>query len=158
MKAERPSRTLATDEPADELSDEQQRSHRLRFELIFGSLWLAFGLFLLPAVIFWVGSGALGTYGENAGLSKFYIDFYGDLADASGRAWSLALGPFVLMYLLRAVFIGVKSGPAARNEDDEDDLPSPPRRAPVSRAPVNKEPAKRAPTRAPRVEPRMGSD
>lgn len=152
MKAERHSRTLA-DEPADDLSDQQPRSHRLRFELIFASLWLAFGLFLLPAMIFWVGSGLLGVYGENAGLSTFYIDFYGDLADASGRAWTLALGPVLLMYLLRAVFIGVKSGSAARDEDDEDEVPPPPRREPIK-----KEPAKRASTRAPRVEPRMGSD
>ena len=137
---------------ADDLSDEQHRSHRLRFELIFASLWLAFGLFLLPALIFWVGNALLGAYGENAGLSRFYIDFYGDLADASGRAWTIALGPLLLIYLLRAIFIGVKSEPVAR-DDAEEEIPSPPRRAPVK-----KEPAKKAATRGPRVEPRMGGD
>lgn len=141
------------DDPADDLADER-RSHRLRFELIFASLWLAFGLFLLPALIFLVGNALLGAYGENAGLSTFYIDFYGDLADASGRAWALALGPLLLIYLLRAIFIGVKSEPAARDQDFEEELPSPPRRAP----PVRKEPPKKASTRAARVEPRMGGD
>ncbi len=32
-----------------------------RFELIFASLWLAFGLFVLPALIFWAGSVLLGA-------------------------------------------------------------------------------------------------
>ena len=153
MNAARHSNDLA-DDTADDLSDEQPRSHRLRFELIFGSLWLAFGLFVLPALIFLVGNALLGAYGENAGLSRFYIDFYADLADASGRAWSIALGPVVLMYLLRAVFIGVKSQPGAREEVD-DDVPSPPRRAPVAKEPP---PPKRTTARAARVEPRVSRD
>lgn len=132
----------------DDLSDEQRRSRRLRFELIFASLWLAFGLFVLPGLIFFVGSAALGPYGEKAGLSTFYIDFYGDLADASGRAWSIALGPLVLIYLLRAVFIGVR--PRQIEED------APPSR-PKARAAAPKE-SKRSATRTARVEPRMGAD
>ncbi|MDY6944794.1 MAG: hypothetical protein SXG53_03670 [Pseudomonadota bacterium] len=152
MNAARHSNPLA-DDTADDLSGEQPRSRRLRFELIFGSLWLAFGLFLLPALIFWVGNALLGAYGENAGLSRFYVDFYADLADASVRAWSIALGPVVLIYLLRAVFIGVKAEPAAR-EEVEDDVPSPPRRAPVAKEP----PPKRTPPRPARVEPRVSRD
>ena len=79
--------------------------HRLRFELIFASAWLAFGLFVLPAAIFWVGSAMLGPYGTgDTGMGTFYGDFYGDLAAGSARAWGLALGPLVLASLLRAVF------------------------------------------------------
>lgn len=140
------------DDTADELSDEQRRGHRLRFELIFASLWLAFGLFLLPALIFWVGSAMLGAYGENAGLSTFYVDFFGDLADASGRAWTLALGPLLLIYLMRAIFIGVRS---ARIEPATDDDPSAPRR-PLPKSEPSKEPVRKTSARAPRVEPRMG--
>lgn len=143
------------DDPVEEVSDEQRRQHRLRFELIFASLWLAFGLFLLPALVFWVGGVLLGPYGENAGLSKFYVDFYGDLAEGSGRAWTVALGPVVLLYLLRALFIGVQP---KRVETEE------PRSAPATRReplrpsrPVRKDPKKPA-TRAARVEPRMGQD
>lgn len=138
----------------DERSVEQHRNRRVRFELIFASLWLAFGLFLLPALIFSVGSALLGTYGENAGLSTFYIDFFGDLADGSGRAWSIALGPLVLIYLIRAIFIGVKSVPAkrARIEEDEEPRSLPPRRASV------KEASKRPAGRPVRVEPRMSND
>ncbi len=132
---------------------EHERSHRLRFELIFGSLWLAFGLFLLPALIFWVGSLALGSYGENAGLSTFYIDFFGDLADASGRAWTIALGPLVLIYLLRAVFIGVRPKPT---DLDEEAPAAAPRAAPVHRE--SKRPAASTPRKTSRVEPRMSAD
>lgn len=134
---------------------EHEHSHRLRFELIFGSLWLAFGLFLLPALIFWVGNLALGSYGENAGLSTFYIDFFGDLADASGRAWTIALGPLALIYLLRAVFIGVRP---KQPTDLDEEMPAAARR---TDAPVHKEskrPAARTPGKASRVEPRMGAD
>jgi hypothetical protein len=151
MNAARHSNNLA-DDSAGNLAAEQPR-HRLRFELIFGSLWLAFGLFALPALIFLVGNALLGAYGENAGLSKFYVDFYADLAEGSGRAWAIALGPLVLIYLLRAVFIGVKSEPSAR-EEVEDDIPSPPRRAPIAKEP----PPKRAPARSARVEPRVSRD
>jgi hypothetical protein len=132
----------------DDLSDEQRRSRHLRFELIFASLWLAFGLFVLPALIFFVGAAALGPYGEKAGLSTFYIDFYGDLADTSGRAWSIALGPLLLIYSLRAVFIGVRP-----KQLDDEEAPPPPRAAPKPRAAAPKESK-----RAARVEPRMSGD
>lgn len=138
--------------PDDELSDEQRRTHRLRFELIFGSLWLAFGLFLLPALIYWVGTAALGPYGENTGLSTFYSDFFGDLAEGAGRAWVIALGPLVLIYLIRAIFIGVKSDQTPRAALDEDEDEPPPRRAPVQKE------AKRPAGRPARVEPRMGGE
>ncbi|WP_129645824.1 hypothetical protein [Peristeroidobacter agariperforans] len=140
----------------DDVSDEQRRTRRRRFELIFASLWLAFGLFLLPALIFWVGGALMGPYGatsdgQGAGLSTFYVDFFGDLADGSGRAWGIALGPVLLIYLLRAVFIGVKADQVEREPVDEDE-PPPPRRADV------KKEAKRPQGRPARVEPRMGND
>lgn len=141
----------ATDDPADDLSDDQRRSRRVRFELIFNSLWLALGLFVLPALIFWVGVAALGPYGENAGLSAFYIDFFGDLADGTGRAWSIALGPLVLISILRALFIGVQTTPRA-DAVDEDDEPAPVRRAPPKPA------VKKTADRPSRVEPRMGAE
>ncbi len=144
-------------EDDDAPSEEQRRQRRVRFELIFASLWLAFGLFMLPALIFWVGSALLGAYGENAGLSTFYVDFFGDLADTSGRAWAIALGPVLLIYLLRAIFIGVKDEPEASEKLEERAAPTSPPRRPVARAPVKKEP-KRASTARPRVEPRMGGE
>lgn len=143
----------AHSDDADDRSGEQRQTRRLRFELIFASLWLAFGLFVLPALIFWVGNALMGPYGENAGLNAFYGDFFGDLADTSGRAWTIALGPLLLMYLLRAIFIGVNPK-RAENDHFEEEAP-PPRRAPAPKQ--SKEP--KQPARRPaRVEPRVGRD
>jgi|HigsolmetaAR201D_1030396.scaffolds.fasta_scaffold22470_2 hypothetical protein len=83
---------------------------RLRFELIFASVWLAVGLFVVPALIFWVGITLLGPYGDGTGegLGSFYADFFGDLATGDIRTWLLALGPLILISLIRLVFIGVR--------------------------------------------------
>jgi hypothetical protein len=144
----------AAEDSADDLTPEQRRARRLRFELIFTSLGLAFGLFVLPALIYAVGAALLGAYGEKAGLSTFYIDFYGDLADGAGRTWLIAVGPLAVVYLVRAAFIGMRPKHAEPADIDE---PRPePRRQPAARkqTPVRKGPS----TRSARVEPRMGSD
>jgi hypothetical protein len=88
-------------------------SRRLRFELIFASVWLAVGFFLVPAVVFWIGIVLLGPYGEGqgAGLGTFYGDFFGDLANGEVRVWALALGPLTLIYLVRALYLGTRPVP-----------------------------------------------
>ena len=126
-------------------NDSPEPGSRLRLELIVGSAWLAVGLFVVPAVIYWVGTATLGPYGENAGLSTFYGAFFADLASGAPRAWLLALGPLVLMSLIRLLYIGVGTRTSAtKNRDDEDDEPP---RQPKPKPVV----AKRA-----RVEPRVG--
>jgi hypothetical protein len=126
----------------EERTTSSLRQHRLRFELIFASVWLGFGLFLLPALIFWVGITMLGPYGEGqgAGMGTFYGDFFGDLAEGEGRAWSLALGPLVLIYALRAIFIGTR-----------------PRTEPQAASEPELPPAHKA-ADARRVEPRISAD
>lgn len=79
--------------------------HRLRFELILGSILLGLGLFMMPALIYWVGAVLLGPYGSNGTLGTFYGDFYGHLAIGSVRAWVLAVGPLILVSLLRLIFL-----------------------------------------------------
>lgn len=101
--------------------DETGANRRLRFELIFGSVWLAIGLFLLPAVIYIVGTTLLGSYGEGqgAGLGTFYGDFFGDLAQGEARAWALALGPLVVISLIRLLFLGTREPAAPSSENVE---------------------------------------
>jgi hypothetical protein len=96
----------AAEPQADDAMPAHRHRSRARFELIFASIWLAVGLFALPATIFAVGSAMLGPYGDDAGLGRFYGDFFGDLAEPSVRAWIVALGPLVLISLLRLVFAG----------------------------------------------------
>lgn len=79
--------------------------HRLRFELILGSLLLGFGLFALPGMIYWVGSHLLGPYKDAASAETFYGDFFGHLAEGSLRAWALVLGPLLIISLVRLIFL-----------------------------------------------------
>lgn len=101
---------------------------RLRFELVFASIWLGFGLFLLPALIYVVGILLLGPYGEGSGLGRFYADFFGDLVEPSGRAWALVLGPLVLISVLRLLFLDVGARPSEEDETHEPPQAPPPAR------------------------------
>lgn len=117
-------------------ADAPAPANPLRGELIVGSILLAVGLFALPALIYWVGTTLLGGYGlaADAGIGTFYGDFFGDLATLSGRAWTLALGPLVIISLLRLIFL------RRRHPDEPPVAP----RAGVDTAPPR------------RVEPRIG--
>jgi hypothetical protein len=99
----------APDTDAPEVAGNRYR-RRVRFEAIFASIWLAIGLFALPAAIFSVGGALLGPYGDNRGLGRFYGDFFGDLAEPSIRAWAIALGPLALISVLRLIFAGAGRG------------------------------------------------
>jgi hypothetical protein len=121
---DRPDAEPATS-PSDGTGNRYRR--RARFEAIFASIWLAVGLFVLPATIFFVGGALLGPYGDDGGLGRFYGDFLGDLAEPSVRAWAIALGPLTLISLLRLVFAGADRGPQAPQA--EPDRPAAHRRA-----------------------------
>src|ERR1044071_10234480 len=95
----------AADTDAPQVAGNRYR-RRVRFEAIFASIWLAVGLFVLPAAIFAVGGALLGPYGENGRLGRFYGDFFGDLAEPSMRAWAIVLGPLALVSVLRLIFAG----------------------------------------------------
>lgn len=112
----------------DERTDHTTSHHRMRFELIFGSVWLGLGFFILPALIFWVGLALLGPYGEGqgAGMGTFYGNFFGDLAEGEVRAWALALGPLVLVSVIRLIFIGTRPKPEPRVEDSAPPVPAHP--------------------------------
>ena len=122
---------MSSAHPSNEATD---MNHRLRFELIFASICLAFGLLVLPALIYGVGVLLLGPYGESAGLGAFYADFFGDLVAPTGRAWALVLGPLVLISVLRLLFLDIKPRPP-----EEDEAPQAPR-APASREQARVEP------------------
>jgi hypothetical protein len=92
------------------------QNHRLRFELIAGSILLAFGLFVLPGLVYWVGSTLLGEYGQDAGVGTFYGDFFGDLATGVLRAWALALGPLVIVEVVRLLFL---RRPGGKSPDED---------------------------------------
>ena len=108
--------------------------HRLRFELIAGSVLLALGLFAVPAVVYLVGIKMLGPYGEGSGLGTFYANFFGDLASGTGRAWSLALGPLVVISLVRLLFLKRAGNSPGDRAGDDEDVDAAPRQAPAREA------------------------
>jgi hypothetical protein len=112
---------------ADDVVAASPARRRARFELIFAGIWLAVGLLLLPALIFTIGGSLLGPYGDNGGLGRFYGDFIGDLAEPSVRAWAIALGPLVLISILRLIFVGAGREPE-KPRDREEQGPAPSRR------------------------------
>lgn len=112
---------------------------RLQVELIIASVCLAFGFFVLPALIYGVGGTLFGPYGENKGMGAFYADFFRDLAEPSGRPWIIGLGPLVLLVLLRVIFLGARPGQDAQQEQPNPGTPAETREAR-------------------RVEPRVGLD
>jgi hypothetical protein len=120
---DRPDAEPAT--PPPDGAGNRYRRHA-RFEVIFTSIWLVVGLLVLPATIFFVGGALLGPYGDDGGLGRFYGDFFGDLAEPSVRAWAIALGPLVLISLLRLVFAGAGRGP--QQPQGEPERPATPRR------------------------------
>jgi hypothetical protein len=132
-----------TDSPTDRPVAATRRQHPLRFELILASALLGFGLFVLPGIIYWVGTQLLGPYGERGGLGAFYGDFYGDLASGVVRAWILALAPLVLVFLLRLIFLTPRTSDA--EPEDTADV-----------APQHKRTATSSDSR--RVEPRVSLD
>jgi hypothetical protein len=130
----------AADTDADDIVAVRPQRRRVRFEVIFTGIWLLVGLIAMPALIFAVGSSMLGPYGDNGGLGRFYGDFWGDLAEPSMRAWALALGPLVLISILRLIFAGAGRAPAKPQDAD-----SPP-------------PSRRTAEDHRRVEPRVSTD
>jgi hypothetical protein len=112
---------------SDEIVAASPSHRRVRFELTFASVWLVVGLILLPALIFTVGGSLLGPYGDNGGLGRFYGDFFGDLAEPSVRAWAIALGPLVLISILRLIFVGA-GGEPEEPRDEKDERPASPQR------------------------------
>jgi hypothetical protein len=110
--------------PESDPAGRKTGSRRARLELLVAGAALAFGLLVLPGLIYVVGGALMGPYGENRGLGSFYGDFLRDLVEPSGRAWALALGPLVLLTAVRAVFIGVR-GPSRPVSSDKEEYEAP---------------------------------
>jgi hypothetical protein len=129
--------------------DQPARKHRARFELIFASIWLAVGFFVMPALVYVVGTLLLGPYGltevNGGGLGSFYGDFFSDLVEPAGRVWMLALGPLVVISVLRLLFLNFSSKETRDENPETHERP----------AALEREPPRRA---RERVEPRVTGD
>jgi len=92
----------------------------MRRELIVYGVALLFGLIGVPLLIWLGGNRVLGpyTHGQNlhAGPLALLQDYYLGLLHGSAVFWSVALGPAVLVLLLRLFIRVVRRMPARREE------------------------------------------
>lgn len=74
-----------------------------RFEAWLAAGLIGFGLLVLPALIYLVGTLLLGAYGGGEHLGSFYGDYFRDLV-STPQTWALVLGPYLLVQLARLIF------------------------------------------------------
>lgn len=78
-------------------------STRGRRELTILVALLAFGLFIVPLLIWVVGRGVLGPF-EDGGPFALLVDFFSGLRTGSFVYWAVALGPYVMVTVLRGLW------------------------------------------------------
>jgi hypothetical protein len=92
---------------------------RVQRELIIFAAEMVCGLVLIPLLIWVGGNRVLGGYthgtNQHAGPGALLGDFYAGLAHGSSVFWLVALGPAILVTLVRAFVQLMRSG-RARDE------------------------------------------
>jgi hypothetical protein len=116
-----PPRTEQPDPPPEritQLRDSHVALPGARRELIILAAALLWGLVPMPLLIWVAGNRVLGpyTHGQNTHAGPFALlaDFFVGLAHGSAVFWAVALGPAVLLVLLRLFLRAVRAVPSAR--------------------------------------------
>jgi hypothetical protein len=81
-------------------------------ELLAAAICLAVGIVLMPCLIFAVGRLALGPYARG-NLFALWHDFLQGLAAGSQANWFIAVGPYLLLWLLRGARRLLQRAPSA---------------------------------------------
>ncbi len=93
---------------------------RAQRELVIFGLALLWGLIVMPFLIWFAGSRVLGpyTHGQNAHAGPFALvaDFFVGLVHGSAVFWAVALGPAVLLLLIRLFVALVRALPASGDD------------------------------------------
>ncbi len=87
-------------------------SARGRRELTILVILLAFGLFVVPLLIWVVGRGVLGPFADG-GPFALLADFFNGLRTGSLVYWAVALGPYLMVMLLRGLWHFARSADRA---------------------------------------------
>ncbi len=74
---------------------------QLKTEILLFLGLIALGLWLVPAMIYLVGSRILGPYGDIETLAAFYVDLFGALLAGRGIVWLLVGSPYLFLSLIR---------------------------------------------------------
>jgi hypothetical protein len=85
-------------------------AHRMRTasrgerELWFAGCAIAFGLFVLPFLIYLAGKTTLGPH-EQGGLGAYLLDFLKGLVRPHAAYWLIVLGPYLIISLGRGLWL-----------------------------------------------------
>lgn len=82
----------------------------LRRELLVLGAALAFGVLAVPPLLWVAGPRALGPY-AGGGVTAIVANFFRGLASGSIACWLVALGPYLVLMLLRALVAVMRSPP-----------------------------------------------
>jgi hypothetical protein len=105
------------DSDSDDPSPQEERhlSLRARRELIVFGIALLVGLVLMPFLIWYAGNRVLGPYTHpqtpHPGPFSLLQDYYIGLLHGSAVFWAVALGPALLILLLRLIVWVVRAIP-----------------------------------------------
>jgi hypothetical protein len=75
----------------------------IRRELILLAAAFVFGLVAAPPLVWLAGSHTLGPY-AGGGLGSFLAAFYRSLASGTFGYWMIAVGPYLIALVVRALF------------------------------------------------------
>jgi hypothetical protein len=101
-------------------SPEQKSGAVVRRELVILGLALACGFLLMPFLIWLVGNRVLGpyTHGQDAtagtGPLRLLADYFTGLGHGSVIFWCVAIGPYILVLVVRVLYGLVRPAPTAR--------------------------------------------
>ena len=87
-------------------------SARGRRELTILVVLLAFGLFVVPLLIWAVGRGVLGPFADG-GPFALLVDFFNGLRTGSLVYWAVAFGPYLIVMVLRGLWHFARSADRA---------------------------------------------
>ena len=76
-------------------------THGLAREASLAGICLLIGVLVMPCLIFALGRMSLGAY-EHGGVFALWRDFLAGLGAGSEAFWFVALGPYLLLWLVRA--------------------------------------------------------
>jgi hypothetical protein len=83
----------------------------IRRELILLAVALGFGVLAVPPLLWLAGARALGPY-PGGGVGAIVANFFRGLATGSLGFWVVALGPYLLLTVLRALIAIARASPA----------------------------------------------
>ncbi len=80
---------------------------------------LAFGLLAIPPLLWFVGHRTLGPYADG-GVEALAQNYFRGLASGTLAFWVAALAPYLVVLLLRALYVFARGPLAARREAAQD--------------------------------------